>query len=280
MEVIKTIKLFINGQFTRTESGRSFQYLPEHLDKPVARLCLASRKDFRNAITAAQNAFSSWSARTAYNRSQIIYRLAEMAQARQKELSEALVTGLNLDNESALKEVQQAIDNLVYFAGFTDKYQQVIGSVNPINGPHHNFSTPESIGVTALIDLNDTMTFSNFMSHLASIIATGNTVVALMNPRVPHLLAPLSEILATSDIPAGVVNLLTGHYEELAQVIATHREVRALSFQSNDTKELFHIKQNAADNMKRVVPYRQGKPSLAYLKDYIEIKTIWHPIGT
>ncbi|MGZ5280099.1 MAG: aldehyde dehydrogenase family protein, partial [Pseudobdellovibrionaceae bacterium] len=215
LQIAKTIKLFIGGEFPRTESGRSFPVYVNKSKNIYAHLCKASRKDLRNAITAAQAAVGSWSGKSAYNRGQILYRMAEMMEGKRPEIAEILVQTLGMTKAQTDKAIDAAIDAFVYYAGWTDKYQQVIGAVNPVSGPHHNFTTPEPVGVVGLL-ADQKFDFGALVAQISAIIASGNTVVVLMAEKGAATLAPLSEVFATSDLTKGVINLLTGHLDELA----------------------------------------------------------------
>ncbi|HEY8279914.1 MAG TPA: aldehyde dehydrogenase family protein [Bdellovibrionota bacterium] len=275
MRVPKTIKLFINGAFPRTESGRSFSF--NGADGSLyANLCDATRKDLRASVDAARGAFEGWAARAAYNRGQILYRMAEMASSRSAEIEECLRNVYGMSESEAAKEAEAAADSFVYFAGFTDKYQQLIGSVNPVSGPHHNFTTAEPVGVVGMIPSEKT-SYSEYVSQIAAVIASGNTAVALMPGKLAPMLAPLSEVLATSDLPAGVVNLLTESKREIFKHMAAHMEIQALSV---GEKELFpEARKLGVENMKRVVAPRTEANQLATILDFVEFKTVWHPIG-
>lgn len=278
LKIAKTIKLFIGGEFPRTESGRSFPIYVHKSKNLYANVCLASRKDLRNAVTAAQSAQHGWQTKSAYNRGQILYRMAEMVEAKRTEFVETLTTTLGYNQSVANKSVDGAIDSLVYYAGFSDKYQQVLGAVNPVSGPHHNFTSTEAVGVVALVG-NQNFDLAGFVAQLAAIIVSGNTVVALMSEKGSAVIAPLSEALATSDLSKGVVNLLTGNIEELYKHFATHMEINSISFQTKDAKKLVEVKTEAAANMKRVVSEVKSANSLEHLMSFVEFKTVWHPIG-
>lgn len=278
LQIAKTIKLFIGGEFPRTESGRT---LPVYVNKSktlYANLCRASRKDLRNAVTAAQGALSSWAGKSAYNRGQILYRMAEMMEGKRPETAEILSQTLGYTKAQTDKAIDGAIDAFVYYAGWTDKYQQVIGAVNPVSGPHHNFTTPEPVGLVGL--LADTkFDFAALVAQIASIIATGNTIVVLMGEKGGATLAPLAEVFATSDLPKGVVNLLTGSLDELAGQFGSHMEIQSLSCQVRDAQVLASLKTSAAENMKRVVEPLPESLSLENVLSFVEYKTVWHPIG-
>jgi acyl-CoA reductase-like NAD-dependent aldehyde dehydrogenase len=275
MRVPKTIKLYINGSFPRTESGRSFSV--NCADGALyANLCDSTRKDLRACVDAARGAFEGWSHRAAYNRGQILYRMAEMASARNAEIEECLQSVWGMSESEAAREAQAAMDAFVYFAGFTDKFQQLIGSVNPVSGPHHNFTTAEPVGVVAFA-ADPGMSYSAFVAHLAAILAAGNTLVALMPGKLGPMLAPLSEVFATSDLPAGVVNLLTESRSELFPQMAKHMEIQALSVGGQGLFQ--EARKLGVENMKRVVMPREETNQLASILDFVEYKTVWHPIG-
>ncbi len=278
LSVAKTIKLFIGGEFPRTESGRSFPIFVHKTKKLYANVCLASRKDLRNAVTAAQSAQDAWQKKSAYNRGQILYRMAEMMESKRSEFIESLVTTTGLTSTLAQKAVNESIDALVYYAGFSDKYQQVLGSVNPVSGPHHNFTSTEAVGVVGLI-ANEKFDLAAFVAQIAAIIVSGNSVVALMSETGSALIAPLSETLATSDLPKGVVNIVTGQLQELYSHFGSHMEIQSLSLQLKDLKKISEIKESAAANMKRIVLAPKNQQSLEHLMSFVEFKTVWHPIG-
>lgn len=275
MRVPKTIKLYINGQFPRTESGKSFPVNAKS-GGTYANLCDATRKDLRACVDAAKEALHGWSGKSAYNRGQILYRMAEMASARELEIIESLVEAGGYAEEEAKQEAEKARDAFVYYAGFTDKFAQLIGSVNPVSGPHHNFTTPEPVGVVAFVASSD-MSYADFCAQLAAILASGNTVIATMPGPLGPLLAPLSEILATSDLPNGVVNLLTEQKADLYKHMASHMEIHAVSAQ--DRKLFPEARKLGVENMKRVVPPRLDSRHLERILDFVEYKTVWHPIG-
>lgn len=278
MKIAKTIKLFIGGEFPRTESGRSIPIYVYKTKKLYANVCVASRKDLRNAVTAAQSAQAGWQNKSAYNRSQILYRMAEMTEGKRQEFIETLTATLGLSKSNADKSVDKAIDALIYYAGFADKYQQVMGSVNPVSGPHHNFTSTEAVGLVGLI-CNAKFELSEVVAQIAAIISSGNSVVALLGSDGSALLAPLAEVFATSDLPKGVVNLLTGSTEELFRQFGSHMEIQSLSCQLKDRKILGELRTMAAANMKRIVPPVKDQLSLEHLVSYVEFKTVWHPIG-
>jgi acyl-CoA reductase-like NAD-dependent aldehyde dehydrogenase len=275
MRVPKTIKLFVNGAFPRTESGRAFAFKAAD-GSHYANLCDATRKDLRAAVEAARGAFEPWSGRSAYNRGQVLYRMAEVASSRRAEFEGALREAGGMRVPEAAAETESAIDAFVYYAGFTDKFQQLIGSVNPVSGPHHNFTTAEPVGVVAFAPGAE-IGFAAFVAHLSAILASGNTLVATMPGKLAPMLAPLAETLATSDLPAGVVNLLTESKNDLFRQMASHMEIQAISV--GNESDLSEAKKLGAENLKRVASPRTETSQLAAILDFVEYKTVWHPIG-
>lgn len=277
MKVHKTIKLYIGGKFPRTESGRSFSQL-DAKGNECARLCQASRKDLREAVVAAKTGWGSWSKLTPFNRSQILYRMAEMTEGKRGEFSELFQTILGITSADANKMIDEGIDAFIYYAGFCDKVGQVAGSVNPINGPFHNFSTPDSMGVIMHID-NEEFSFGKLVEGIAAALVGGNSVITLLGPKCPAVLAPLAEVFATSDVPAGAVNLLSGDLNEIFEFIGGHREIRGVSYQHKSSEQLKTIQTLGAENMKRIIkPYKKFL-CLENILSCVEFKTVWHPIG-
>ena len=262
LPVKKTYKLFIGGAFPRSESGRTYEAQGQN----VAR---ASRKDVRDAVSAARAAQGKWASATAYNRGQIIYRIAEMMEARTAEFAH-LCGGRD--------EVERSIDRLVWYAGFADKLAQVIGSSNPVAGPYFNFTIPEPTGVVAVI-APDEPPLLGLVSRVAPALTGGNAVVALASETSPLAAIELAEALATSDVPGGVVNLLTGYRAELAPWLASHMDVNAIDLTGADGLRA-DLEVAAAENVKRVVVGRPDGQSLADISSFLELKTVWHPIGT
>ncbi|MGK5082047.1 aldehyde dehydrogenase family protein [Bdellovibrionota bacterium FG-1] len=280
LRVPKTIKLFIGGEFPRTESGRTLPVYTQDGKTLFAHLCRASRKDLRNAVTAALEAQNSWAGKTAYNRSQILYRMAEMTEGKRAEFGETLQETLGYDKKLANEAVDQAIDAFVYYAGFADKYAQVIGSVNPVAGPHHCFTAPEPVGVVGVL-FDGELNLGDVVAQLAAILCSGNAMIALLPEKGAAILAPLAEVFATSDLPKGVVNLLTGSLSELATQFASHMEIQSLSYEGNDGKTRGELKALACGNMKRIAAkdLKQPRLSLDRVLSFVEYKTVWHPIG-
>jgi acyl-CoA reductase-like NAD-dependent aldehyde dehydrogenase len=280
LAVQKTYKLFIGGRFARGESGRIIAARDAD-GKVLANYCRASRKDFRDAVRAARNAVAGWTKCSAYLRGQILYRAAEMFETRRRELENELS---RCSGAKPRREVTAAIDRLVYYAGWTDKFSQVLGSVNPVASSHFNFTIPEPTGVVVALT-PDEPALLGLVSIIAPIIATGNSVVALAS--APNALAPLtfSEIIATSDLPAGVFNLLAGDRAELAPHFASHMDVNAIVDASDDEKIGAELQAGSAINIKRyirrnVANYFAPEAENPYwILDTVEMKTAWHPIG-
>ncbi|KAA3619918.1 MAG: aldehyde dehydrogenase family protein [Calditrichaeota bacterium] len=278
LQIAKTIKLYINGAFPRTESGRSFPLHKFNSKKIYANLCRASRKDLRNAVAAAKSAQSGWCNRSAYNRAQILYRMAEMTEGKRNEFVETFVQTLGYSPERANLEVDRAIDALVYYAGFADKYQQLIGAVNPVSGPHHNFTTPEPVGVVGLL-CREEFDFSHMIAQIAAITCPGNSLVILLAEEGAAVLAPLAEVFATSDLPDGVINLLSGFTSELYEHMAGHMELDSICFDGKNEKIRARIKEEAIHNLKRAIVKPQPDFTLEHILAFVEYKTVWHPIG-
>jgi acyl-CoA reductase-like NAD-dependent aldehyde dehydrogenase len=262
LPVRKTYKLYIGGAFPRSESGRTYEAQGQN----VAR---ASRKDVRDAVVAARAAQPKWAGATAYNRGQVLYRVAEMMEARVPEFA-ALCTGED--------EVHRAIDRWVWYAGFADKLAQVLGSSNPVAGPYFNFTVPEPTGVVAIV-APDEPPLVGLVSRLAPALTGGNAVVALASEASPLAAIELAEVLATSDVPGGVVNLLTGQRSELAPWLASHMDVNAIDVTGADGLRA-DLETAAAENVKRVVSGDPDGQSLWEISSFLELKTVWHPIGT
>jgi acyl-CoA reductase-like NAD-dependent aldehyde dehydrogenase len=274
--VWKTYKLYIGGAFPRTESGR--YYKVEGADGGLlANVCLSSRKDFRNAVVAARKAFPGWAARAAFNRSQIIYRIAEILEDRKLQfIAELQAQGLSA--ESAADELRESVDLLVHYAGWADKYQQLFSSVNPVSSSHFNFSLLEPTGVVAVLAPEENPLLG-LIANLIPAIVGGNTVVVLASESAPLSAITLSEVLNASDVPGGVVNVLTGSRSELASHMASHMDVNALVYCGGAGEELADVQTRAADNVKRVIRRETIDASPYHILDTQETKTTWHPIG-
>jgi acyl-CoA reductase-like NAD-dependent aldehyde dehydrogenase len=259
--VRKTYKLYVGGAFPRSESGRTFEVLGHN----VAR---ASRKDARDAVKAARGAFSKWAGATPYNRGQVLYRLAEMMEARAADLARAC---------SGRREVERAIDRVVWYAGWADKLPQVLGGSNPVAGPYFNFTVPEPTGVVAVLAPDDPA-LEGLVSRIAPVIVSGNTVVVVTSETNPIAALELAEAIATSDLPGGVVNLLSGYRTELGPILASHMDVNAMDV-TGAVPETTELEMLAADNVKRVVVGGDDQ-SPWEIAAFLELKTVWHPVGT
>ena len=279
LPVPKTHKLYIGGEFPRSESGRSYVLAKPGAKHAYAQLCLASRKDLRAAVDAAKAAQPGWAGRSAYNRGQILYRMAEMIEGRGESWRVLLRDGLGLTAAQATRAFEGVIDALVYFAGATDKYPQVIGAVNPVAGPHHSFTTPEPTGVIGLI-FPDEPDPAAIAARIAAAIAAGNSVIALLPGRAGGLVAEFGEAFATADLPGGVVNLLSGDAAELTPQFASHMEIQGLAFLRDEPQQRTELERAAADNMKRCVASHGPLLALERVLDFVEYKTVWHPIGS
>jgi hypothetical protein len=280
IEVLKTYKIYIGGSFPRTESGRYYPLIVNK--KTVANICLSSVKDFRNAIVAARNAQGGWSHKTAYNRCQILYRIAEVLEGRKVQfISELVLQGIS--KAKAEKEVDLSIDRLIYYAGWCDKYTQLYSTVNPVSGSFFNFSVPEPMGVISVYAPQQSGLLG-LVTQIASIIAGGNTCVVLASKQLALCAVTFAEVLATSDVPGGVVNILTGNQTELLTQFAAHKDVNAILYCGAASDMIAKIQDLAIENLKRVVlredsDYFDDKHESPYLiYDFQETKTTWHPI--
>lgn len=282
LPVRKTYKLYIGGAFPRSESGRSYP-IASAGGALLAHAAQASRKDVRDAVVAARKAVGGWSGATAYNRGQVLYRVAEMLEGRRAQFADEVAAAEGMSPNAALTLVDEAIDRWVYYAGWADKYAQVVGATNPVAGPYFTFSLPEPTGVVGIIAPQDS-SLLGLVSVVAPALTTGNTVVVVASESRPLPAVSLTEVLATSDLPAGVVNLLTGRVGELAPWLAAHRDVNALDLTGVTAEARRDLQVAAADNVKRVfaptgVPRWADEPGLTRLNAFVETKTVWHPIG-
>jgi acyl-CoA reductase-like NAD-dependent aldehyde dehydrogenase len=284
LPITKTPKCFVDGAFTRSESGRVYSLL-DFEGQFFCNIPLCSRKDFRNAAEAAAKAGSGWAKRSTYNRGQIIYRLAEMLEARSEEMTSALAI-TSPDRTAAVREVRASIDRITHYAGWTDKYEALLGSVNPVSTPHFNFTVTEPMGIIAILAPEDSPLLA-LLSMILPAIVSGNSVVALASYTQPYPSILLGEILATSDIPGGVVNLLTGTRTDILPTMATHAHLRAIHAVANKD-ERTELQRGAAENVKRTIFLPSEKPTdwfadsaqgLYHIRHFLESKTIWHPIG-
>ncbi len=279
LDVLKTYKLYIGGSFPRTESGRTYA-LTNEKGALLANLCLSSRKDVRNAVVAARKSFGSWSEKSAFNRSQILYRLAEMMEGRKVQLVDELIS-MGASKIVAEKEVHLSIDRCIYYAGWCDKYQALLSSVNPVSSPHFNFTVAEPTGIVGLI-ADEKTGLIGLISLLLPIIAGGNTIVVLASEKLPISAITLAEIIHSSDIPGGVINILTGNLAELATTFSSHMDINALAI-SRETSSLKNMAENCIENVKRfhIITTDFNKvesQGLEYISLFQEYKTTWHPI--
>ena len=281
VRVRKTYKLYIGGEFPRSESGRSYPVTNAD-GELLANAAQASRKDVRDAVRSARGAFAKWSGATAYNRGQIMYRIAEMLDGRREQFVAEVHDAEGGKRAKAEAQVDAAIDRWVHYAGWADKYAQVVGGTNPVAGPYFVFSLPDPSGVVAVIAPQQS-SLLGLVSVLAPVLTTGNTAVVVASQQRPLPAVSLTEVLATSDLPGGVVNLLTGFTSELAPWLASHRDVNAIDLTGVADAERTALEIAAADNVKRVLSHGDDdwarEPGLQRLNAFVETKTVWHPIG-
>jgi acyl-CoA reductase-like NAD-dependent aldehyde dehydrogenase len=281
LRVRKTYKLAIGGAFPRSESGRSYPVY-DSAGELLAHAAQASRKDVRDAVVAAHKALPGWSGAMAYNRGQVIYRVAEMLDGRRDQFAAEVAAAEGRALADALELVDASIDRIVWYAGWADKFAQVAGSANPIAGPYFNFSIPEPTGVVAIMAPQES-SLLGLVSVLAPVLCTGNSAVVVTSQTRPLPAVSLSEVLATSDLPGGVANVLTGFTAELGPWLASHRDVNAIDLTGVAPGERVALQRAAADNVKRVyVPDDsdfEGEPGTERLTAFVETKTVWHPIG-
>lgn len=286
LPILKTYKLYINGKFPRTESGRYRTVKSPGTGTHLANCCQASRKDLRDAVRAARKSLPAWASATAYLKGQILYRAAEMLEGRFDALAAEVEASAGFSPAKARKEIEASIDRLVYFAGWTDKIHQVFGSVNPVATSHFNFTTPEPAGVVGII-CPDRPSLLPLVSMMSTAVLGGNSTVILASGKHPLPAITFAEVLATSDIPAGVVNILTGDREELAPHFATHMDINAVIDGSGDGEIRKQIREGSAVNLKRVAfhnlstaawPTKAAEDPYRIL-DTLEMKTVWHPVG-
>jgi len=277
---MKTYKIYIGGKFPRTESGR--YYTPKNEGNPLGNICLSSRKDFRNAVVAARSAFGKWANATAYNRSQVLYRIAEMLTGRKAQFVEELMLQ-GSTKATAEKEVNAAVDRIIYYAGWCDKYTQLFSAVNPVATSHFNFTAPEPTGIVSVFAPEEN-SLIGLVSTIMPVIASGNTCVVLASENKPLCAITFAEVLNSSDVPGGVVNILTGKRNELLTHMASHMDVNAFLYAGADKKEILAVQQAAVENLKRVRVqdfsdiYADKHETPYYIEDFLEMKTTWHPI--
>mgnify|MGYP002869952244 CR=1 FL=1 len=279
LEVLKTYKIYIGGKFPRTESGRFYKVLNK-AEEPIANVCLCSRKDLRNAVQAARKAQASWQERTAFNRGQVLYRIAEMLEGRRAQFVEELMLQ-NYTKKEAQTEVDKSIDRIVYYAGWCDKFNQVTSSVNPVSSSHFNFSSYEPMGVIGIMAVQSSGLLG-LVSMLAPVVAGGNSCVIIASEDKPLCAVTLAEVLNSSDVPGGVVNILTGSIAELWSPLSSHMDVNGISLDALN-KHVTEVQLASIDNLKRVRVYSNDfrlieEQGLHFITDFQELKTTWHPI--
>jgi acyl-CoA reductase-like NAD-dependent aldehyde dehydrogenase len=282
LAVSKTYKLFIGGGFPRSESGRRYQ-VRDRKGNFMANAALASRKDLRDAVVAARKGYTAWSKATAYNRGQVIYRIAEMLESRRTEFAELIMISTGASRENATAEVENAIDRLVHYAGWTDKVAAVMGSANPVSSPYFCYSAPEPMGVVGVLAPTGSPLLG-LISVIAPVITGGNACVLIAAEQDPCVAITFAEVAATSDVSAGVINILTGRTSELAPHLAAHADVNALDLTGSDPELRASLERAAAETVKRVYvpkgePDFAAPPGTARLRAFLEIKTVWHPTG-
>ncbi len=284
LSVLKTYKLYVGGKFPRSESGRVYE-VTDAKGKWLANAPLSSRKDARDAVVAARKAFGGWSGATAYNRGQILYRIAEMLEGRRDQYVAEVADAEGLSKSKAAAQVDAAIDRWVWYAGWTDKITQVVGGGNPVAGPFFNLSSPEPTGVVAVLAPQDS-SLLGLVSVVAPVIATGNTAVVVASEKSPLPALSLGEVLATSDLPGGVVNILTGRTAEIATPLASHQDVNAIDLTGAEETLAKELEIAAADNLKRVLRPQpvddadwSATPGIDRMTAFLETKTVWHPTG-
>ncbi|OAR24485.1 aldehyde dehydrogenase [Streptomyces sp. ERV7] len=280
--VFKTYKLYVGGKFPRSESGRVYE-VSDSKGNWLANAPLSSRKDARDAVVAARKAFGGWSGATAYNRGQVLYRVAEMLEGRKEQFVREVAEAEGLSKSKAAAQVDAAIDRWVWYAGWTDKIAQIVGGANPVAGPYFNLSTPEPTGVVTVVAPQDS-SFLGLVSVIAPVIATGNTAVVIASEKSPLPALSLGEVLATSDLPGGVVNVLSGRAAELALPLAAHQDVNAIDLTGAGAELARDLEVAAADNLKRVLRPGAGDwsvdPGTHRMTAFLETKTVWHPTGS
>ncbi|GAA2510153.1 aldehyde dehydrogenase family protein [Streptomyces longisporus] len=285
LSVFKTYKLYVGGKFPRSESGRVYE-VTDKKGNWLANVPLSSRKDARDAVVAARKAFGGWSGATAYNRGQILYRIAEMLEGRRDQFVREVADSEGLSKSKAAAVVDAAIDRWVWYAGWTDKIAQIVGGGNPVAGPYFNLSSPEPTGVVAVLAPQES-SFLGLVSVIAPVIATGNTAIVIASEKSPLPALSLGEVLATSDLPGGVVNVLSGRTAEIATPLAAHQDVNAIDLAGADDVLAKELEIAAADNLKRVLRPQpvdevdwSATPGIDRMTAFLETKTVWHPTGS
>ncbi|CAN5456287.1 aldehyde dehydrogenase family protein [soil metagenome] len=283
LAVRKTYKLYVGGAFPRSESGRSYEITSAE-GRFLANAAMASRKDVRDAVVAARGAFAKWSGATAYNRGQVLYRAAEVLEGRRAQFIDEVAASEGRDRDDAAGTVDAAVDRLVWYAGWSDKIAQIAGSANAVAGPYFNFSVPEPTGVVAVL-APQSSSLLGLVSVVAPVVVSGNTAVVVASEDAPLPAITFGEVLATSDVPGGVVNILTGRTAELAPVLASHMDVNAIDLHGAAAGAATDLEQAAAENVKRVLrrpdaePDWRADPDPRRMLAFLETKTVWHPMG-
>lgn len=286
LEIPKMYKLFIGGKFTRTESERYLDAVNPKTKEKLCNISRASRKDVRNAVVAARAGFNDWSGKTAYERGQIMYRLAEMLEGRKEQFADEAYISTGQSKAESLKEVHKAIDRIIYYAGFCDKWMQLVGSVNPVQAGYFNFSIPDPTGIVGII-LPDNLAFLPLISRIASVTASGNSCIVITNEKSPLPSLTFSEIVATSDFPGGVINILTGLKSEITSHLAGHYDVNAIDYCDGNAEMKKSIQELCANNVKRFHSLTKDwnwysdelNENLKEIEKFVEIKTVWHTMG-
>jgi len=275
IDVKKTYKLFINGAFPRSESGRTYE-IKSAKGVFIANPCLASRKDLKDAVVAARAAQSGWNKASAYNKGQILYRIAEMLEGRRAQFVNEIILVTGVTKVKADKEVTDSVDRLVWYSGWSDKLSSLSGALNPVAGPYYNFTVPESMGVIAAI-APEAPSLLGLIDAIAPIIVGGNTVVVLASTKAPLSAMSFAEVIATSDVPAGVINILTGKKDEIAPWMASHMDIDGFDISGLAAKSHGAIRIAGAENLKRIYSFKSVDPGR--ILAFLENKTVWHPIG-
>lgn len=285
LEIPKMYKLFIGGKFTRTESERYIDAINPKTGKKICNISRASRKDLRNAVVSARAGFNDWSGKTAYERAQIMYRLAEMLEGRKEQFIEEVYNSTKQTKAESAREVNKAIDRIIFYSGFCDKWMQLTGTVNPVQAGYFNFSVPEPTGIVGII-LPDTLSFLPLISRVCTALASGNSCVILANDKAPLPALSFSEVIATSDFPGGVINILTGMKSEIIPHLAGHFDINAVDHCDTDPAVKKTVQELCANNVKRFhsLPtdwnwYSDENENLKEIVKFVEIKTVWHTMG-
>lgn len=285
LEIPKMYKLLIGGKFTRTESERYLEAVNPRTGKKICNYSRASRKDLRNSVVAARSGFNEWSGRTAYERGQILYRLAEMLEGRKEQFIEEVFLSTLQTKAECRKEVLKSIDRIIYYAGFCDKWMQLAGSVNPVQSGYFNFSVPEPTGIAGII-LPETLSFLPLVSRIAAVVTSGNSCIVLANEKSPLPSLTFSEVISTSDFPAGVINILTGNKSELISHLAGHYDINAVDFCMDNDEMKKNVQLLCSNNVKRFHHLKNNNwfsdtanESLKEIEKFTEIKTVWHTMG-